>query len=296
MRHRGLDVGNFFLADKEGGAEFTEADEEVLVLFATQAAIAIANARAHRAEQQAHRAEQRARADLEALVETSPVGVVVFDARTRKAVTVNREARRIVEALRLPDGAAEDLPDALTSRLADGRELGVEQLGEGETLRAEEVELSLPDGRSLRVLVNATPIRSADGEVDAVVVTVQDLAPLEELERLRAEFLGMVSHELRAPLAAIRGSAVTLLEDARELDAAERREFHRIIVDQTGHMRRLIGDLLDAGRIDAGTLSVGPEPLEVAALVERGADRVPERRRAAGDAHRPAGRPAPSDG
>ena len=122
---------------------------------------------------------------------------------------------------------------------------------------------------SLRVLVNATPIRSGEGEVESVVVTAQDLAPLEELERLRAEFLGMVSHELRAPLAAIRGSAVTLLEDARELDAAERREFHRIIVDQTGHMRRLVGDLLDAGRIDAGTLSVEPEPFEVAVLVER---------------------------
>ena len=199
MRHRGLDVGNFFLADKEGGEEFTEADEEVLVLFGTQAAIAIANARAHRAEQQAHRAEQRARADLEALVETSPVGVVVFDPKTRMPTIVNREMRRIVEALRMPDGSAEELVNVLTSRLADGRELSVDQLEDAERLRAAEVELSVPDGRSLRVLVNATPIRSANGEVESVVVTVQDLAPLEELERLRAEFLGMVSHELQRP-------------------------------------------------------------------------------------------------
>ena len=98
---------------------------------------------------------------------------------------------------------------------------------------------------------------------------MQDLAPLEELERLRAQFLGMVSHELRAPLAAIKGSAATLLEDATELDAAEMREFHRIIHEQAGHMRGLIGALLDAGRIEAGTLSVSPEPSEVAALVER---------------------------
>ena len=77
--------------------------------------------------------------------------------------------------------------------------------------------------------------------------------PVEELERLRSDFLGMAGHELRAPLAAIRGSAVTLLEDAREPHAAERREFHRIIVEQAGQIRRLIGDLLDAGRIDART-------------------------------------------
>ena len=47
------------------------------------------------------------------------------------------------------------------------------------------------------------------------------------------------------------------------------REFHRIIHEQAGHMRGLIGDLLDAGRIEAGTLSVAPEPSEVAALVDR---------------------------
>ena len=262
MRHRGLDVGNFFLGEKEGGEEFTDEDEEVLVLFAAQAAIAIANARAYR---DVH----RARADLEALVETSPVGVVVFDAQSGDPLSINREAKRILGSLLGPDRTLEDLREVLTSRLADGREVTLDQLRDAETLRAAEVELSVPDGRSLRMLVNATPIRSPESEVESVVITMQDLAPLEELERLRAEFLGMVSHELRAPLAAIRGSAVTLLDDADELDAAETREFHRIIVEQTGHMRRLIGDLLDAGRIDAGTLSVEPEPREVAALVER---------------------------
>ncbi len=262
MHHRGTYVGTFFLAGKEGGEEFTDEDEELLVLFAAQAAATIANARAHRDE-------QRARADLEALVETSPIGVVVFDPATRRPVTVNREMRRIVEALRMPDGSAEDLLEVIEARLPDGRRLGIDQLDRDETLRAVEIELAVPDGRSIRILVNATPIRAPDGEVESVVVTAQDLAPLDELERLRAEFLGMVGHELRAPLAAIRGSAATLLEDARELDAAERRAFHRIIIEQTGHMRRLVGDLLDVGRIDTGKLSVNAEPREVAVLVER---------------------------
>ena len=75
IRHRGVHVGNFYLADKGGGQEFTREDEEVLAPFASQAGVAIANAREHRDE-------HRARADLEALIETSPVGVVVFDARS----------------------------------------------------------------------------------------------------------------------------------------------------------------------------------------------------------------------
>ena len=88
--------------------------------------------------------------------------------------------------------------------------------------------------------------------------------------RLRPDgFPGLVSHELRRPLAAIKGAATWLLEDAPAHDPDETREFHRIIVEQSGHMQDLLGDLLDAGRIDSGTLSIAPEPSELDELVER---------------------------
>ena len=169
----------------------------------------------------------------------------------------------------------EELLETITVRRGDGEEFSFAELpltralGDAETVRAEEVVLSVPDGRSLRTLVNATPIRSQDGEVVSLVVTMQDLEPLEELERQRTEFLSMVSHELRAPLTSIKGSAATLLSPARELDPAEEREFHRIIDEQAEHLQGLISDLLDAGRIDSGTLSVTPQPSAVAALVDR---------------------------
>ena len=268
MRHRSEHVGNFYLSGKEDGREFTAADEEVLVLFAAQAATAIANARTHRDV-------ERARADLETLINTSPVGVAVFDARTGNPVSFNREATRIVESLRTPGQPPEHLLQVMTCRFADGREIALDELPLAEVLRdatprrGEEVVLSVPDGRRVTTLVNATPIHSEDGEVESVVVTIQDLAPLEELERQRAEFLGLVSHELRAPLTSIKGSTTTVLAASPELDPAETREFFRIIDEQADHMRGLIGDLLDAGRIDSGTLSVAPEPSEAAALVER---------------------------
>ena len=211
MRHRSLHVGHFFLAEKTGGGAFTAEDEEMLTLFASQAAAAIANARIHRNE-------RRTRADLEALVQTSPVGVVVFAAKDGRPERINREASRIVESLRMPGQPVESLLDIVTCHRADGRETS---LGEyplavhfaiGETVRAEELVLSVPDGRSVRALVNATPIQSTDGAVESVVVTMQDLAPLDEIERMRAEFLALVSHELRHPLTSIKGSAITLLE------------------------------------------------------------------------------------
>ena len=261
LRHRGEQVGNLFLGEKETGSEFTAADEEVLALFASQAAAAIANARAHRDE-------RRARADLEALVEASPVGVAVFDARSGLPVSFNCEARRIVEGLVQADRPAEELLEVVTCRFADGRETALDELPLARALRAEEITLSVPDGPSVTALLTVAPIRGDGGEVVWVVVSLQDLEPLQELVRMRSEFLGMVSHELREPLTSIRGSAATLLEEGEALDSAERREFFRIIVDRANQMRGLISDLLDAGQIGAGTLTVLPEPVEVAELVE----------------------------
>ena len=119
MRHCGVHVGSFFLAEKEAGREFTSADEEVLVIFASQAAAAIANARTYRDE-------RRARADMEALVETSPVGVAVFDARTGALASLNREAKPRWTPKSGHWWTAENRPFPIAARDVDaGRELGV---------------------------------------------------------------------------------------------------------------------------------------------------------------------------
>ena len=268
MHHRGEHLGSFFLTDKENGEPFTSEDEETLVLFASQAATAIANARSHREV-------ERARRDLEVLVETSPVGVMVLDAKTGRAVSFNREAWRIVDGLCTPGHPREELFEVASWRLADGREVSFEefplsgQLEHARAIRAEEIVLSVPDGRSVRTLMNSTPIRSDQGDVVSVVVTMQDLAPLDALERQRAEFLEMVSHELRAPLTSIKGSTATALGAASVPPQAELIRFLRLIDSQADHMYGLIANLLDAGSIEAGTLTVAPEPSSVAALIDR---------------------------
>ena len=267
IRHRGRSVGNIYLGKREPGQEFTREDEDTLVMFASQAALVIGNIRRYRDE-------QRARADLETLINTSPVGVVVFDTRTGAPVSFNRESRRIMGELQTPGCPVEQLLDVITFRRADGREISLSEfplaqaLSIGETVRAEEIVMQVPDGRSVTTLVNATPIHSQDGEIESVVVTLQDLTPLEELGRLRADLLGMVSHELRVPLTSIRGVAATLLDDPANVDPAELSQFLQIIVQQASHMRELIGDLQDVARIKTGTLSVNPEPTEIASLVD----------------------------
>ena len=272
MFHRGVQVGHVFVGDREDGEEFTQEDEDTLVMFASQAALVIANARAYREQQQA-------RIDLEALINTSPVGVVVFDARTGMPVSANREARRLMEGLLDEGQRSDDLLDVVTCVRGDGSEVSLrelplaEVLGSGETVRAEEIALRVPDGRSVSLLLNASPIHAEDGRVASFVITLQDMTPLEEQERLRAEFLAMVSHELRMPLTSVMGAGTTLLNAAANLDPAEMTQFHRIIVDRAEHMRYLIGDLLDVARIETGTLPVNPEPSELYPLVEEAGSR-----------------------
>ncbi|MYH41493.1 MAG: response regulator, partial [Chloroflexi bacterium] len=265
IRHRAELEGIIWLGHDRSDQRFSDEDTETLVMFASQAALVIANARRHRDV-------QRARGDLETLVNTAPIGVVVVDAATGALVSVNQEARRLVDILS-PGQPPAELLTSLALRRADGREVSLrdfalaEALRPGETVRGEEVTLALGEDRSLTVLLNATPIRTEGGELERYVATVQDMTPLKELERLRAEFLAMVSHELRAPLTSVKGSITTLLNPSSPLNPGEIVQFHRIIDSQTDQMRELIADLLDVARIDTGTLSVAPEPADLATLV-----------------------------
>ena len=268
VRHRGERLGNIYLTEKEGGQEFTPEDEETLVMFASQAALTVSNARRYRDEQQV-------RAGLEALVNTSPVGILIFDAKTGDLVSLNQESRRIVRGLRAPGRSQTEILSVLTFRRPDGREIPLAELPteralkSGETVRAEEIIIQLPDGQAVTTVINATPIFSEVGEVVSVVATVQDMTPLEEMERLRAEFLGMVSHELRMPLTAIKGSAASALSSTSPLNPAEAHQFFRIIDEQADRMRSLINDLLDVTRIEVGTLSITPETSSMAPLVDQ---------------------------
>ena len=205
-------MGNIYLAQSDPGREFSQEDEETLVMFASQAALVIANARRHRDE-------RRARGNLETLIDTSPIGVVVFDARTAAPVSINRETRRILEGLRTPEQDVEQLLEVLTFRRANGREVSLAEfplaraLGAGEAVRAEEIVITVPDGRSVATLVNATPIRSDDGEVESFVVTLHYIIYVA-IPCVRHHLLREPSASTAAALPLIPTTAAPLLSDA----------------------------------------------------------------------------------
>ena len=215
------------------------------------------------------------RQDLETLLNTVPVGVTIFDMAMGTLWLHNREARRIAESLSDPGQSLEDLMRMLTFCRADGRETSLlefllsQSFDKGESVRAEEIVLQVPDGRRITILVNATPISSGEDDMVLMVTTFQDLSPLEDLARQQAKFVTLVGRELRAPASSIKGSAAAALRVAAARDPAEMIQFFHIINDQADHMLDLISDLTDAARIDTGDLPVFPEPWEVGTLTEQ---------------------------
>jgi signal transduction histidine kinase len=100
---------------------------------------------------------------------------------------------------------------------------------------------------------------------EAERTTVEEL---RRLSALRADFVSLVSHELRSPMAAVIGSARTLQERWRQLTADQRESFLALIADETSRLATLVGDVLDTSRIEAGTFSFTFEPVDVGQLVQ----------------------------
>ena len=97
---------------------------------------------------------------------------------------------------------------------------------------------------------------------------------LRRLSALRADFVSLVSHELRAPMASVIGCAATLRARWRELSAEQRESFLALIEQETGRLSTLIGDVLDTSRIEAGTFSSAFGDVDLAELVRETASMV----------------------
>lgn len=106
---------------------------------------------------------------------------------------------------------------------------------------------------------------------------LQELARVEarrELDRLKAEFISAISHELRTPLGFIKGYATTLLRDDITVDRTVQREFLQIIDQESDKLQRMIEDLLDASRIQAGRLQLDRKAVSLRELLERAAHKA----------------------
>jgi signal transduction histidine kinase len=151
--------------------------------------------------------------------------------------------------------------ELLAPLMLGARPIGMISLSrkEVEAFSDEEVELVTLLGRLVATAVQN--IRAYEAER-------QTVEELRRLSALRADFVSLVSHELRSPMAAVIGAARTLQERWRSLNPGQREAFLALIADETNRLAALIGDVLDTSRIEAGTFSYSFTDVDLARLLQ----------------------------
>lgn len=201
--------------------------------------------------QVAHRSTEESRARLAATLENLADGIITIE-RDGRVTDANPAAKRLLPKARVGvsfrDALVGRVPKAQLDRLLDG-------------LPGREIEVNVDE----QVLaITASPM----GEPGSgAVISVRDISERVRLERLKDEFVLTASHELRSPLTSVLGFA-EILHMQRDQMPSSQADTVEIILDNTRHLVRLLNDLLDLARSDAGQLQINPEPVQLGGLVD----------------------------
>ena len=157
---------------------------------------------------------------------------------------------------------------------SDGTEIPYEewptrQAVAGTRVVGREVLVERPDATTVPLIINAAPLRGAEGELLGAVAGFQDITHLFEVNRLKDEFVSTVSHELRTPLTSIKGSLQLVLADPESVPDAEYHQLLTVALTNTERLIRLINDILDISKIEAGRLVLKRATVPPAELVHQ---------------------------
>src|SRR5205823_12017339 len=148
--------------------------------------------------------------------------------------------------------------------------VGARPIGMISLSRAEAAAFIAEEGELVSLLGRL--VATAVQNIRAYEAERQTVDELRRLSALRADFVSLVSHELRSPMAAVIGSARTLQQRWRQLSPEHREAFLALIADETTRLAALIGDVLDTSRIEAGTFSYSFTDVDLTRLVRDAVD------------------------
>jgi two-component system phosphate regulon sensor histidine kinase PhoR len=243
--------------------------QAVCALFADlQNRAAEADAQRAAAEVRSRRFEARSE-QLSAILATLPEPVIVTNGYDEVVLT-NASARQV---LGLPD-QDEQAPldrlahcEKLVALLADTRRRRTT------TQRSGEMELADGQGatRSYSITARSLAAATASGAGDAApagaVAVLHDISGQKAVQKRNAEFVSAVSHEMKTPLAGIKAYVELLADGDAETDEA-REEFLSVIDGQADRLQRLVDNLLNLSRIEAGVVAVNKQPRSLNELLE----------------------------
>jgi two-component system phosphate regulon sensor histidine kinase PhoR len=255
-------------------------DVPALMTMGSQLGLAIANVRLY----QDTRTE---RLKLNAVINSIAEGVVLCN-REGRLVLANQSAMELLSVERIPaEQSLSEMPDFYAMRDLEGETLPVEQLPltralSGEVFHDYRLLSRGASGIDTVLAFSGAPVYDDANNVDGAVVIFRDVTTSQKLERAKDDFLAVAAHELRSPLAAVRGYADLLVrrEQRRgDEDSPELRGLN-ILAQQVTHMLRMVDNILDVSRIDAGQVSLQLQHVNLVPLIEQVLE---QQRPAAGD-------------
>ena len=200
-----------------------------------------------------------------------PDGVLVADADGRVEV-INPAAERLLGRSR-DEAVGRDFREVLPLVDAQGRDWWActDPYGGLPTrVRQPERLLTLDDGSGSReVLVTARYVRDPDRRVVRVVVSLRDTEARARTERSGAELVSTVAHELRSPLTSVKGFTATLLAKWDRFTDEQKKLMLQTVNSDADRVTRLISELLDVSRIEAGRLELRRQVVDLATVVQR---------------------------
>jgi K+-sensing histidine kinase KdpD len=248
---------------------FTPNDRVLLQSFADQAAIAVFNARLYG---QISYEKQR----LDALLDSAADGILILNAdhtiercnlafeklfgKPRNQI-VGKSHDEVINWIREPHGTT------LGEAESDGW-----PLTPNATLYVEgDLERPLPP--PIPVGVTYAPLLSGEGKLRNIIVTVRDITHFRTADEIKSTFISIVSHELRTPVTLIKGYASTLRRDDAKWDKATISDSLAVIEEEADRLSKMVDDLLDASRLQAGGLSLNRADVSLPMLAKRVAER-----------------------
>jgi PAS domain S-box-containing protein len=257
-------IGVIYVLRQEGAA-FTSADRRTLSAFAAQAAIAVHNARLYQA---VTREKQR----MDAIIENSGDGVMLLDPDERITV-FNRALTKMTgippeeaignecqNVLRLHDPHTNKVMPAFScpaERCKQGERFYIE----GDFVRSDDIHVTLG--------ITYSPLFDAEGQLVNVIANVRDITRFREAQEMKSTFVSVISHELKTPVALIKGYAGTLGREDAHWDEETVRESMRVIEEEADRLTQLIDNLLDASRVQAGQMQLNKTDVRIDKLATR---------------------------
>jgi PAS domain S-box-containing protein len=244
-----------------GGSAFTQLDWEFLEGFAYQAAIAVRNARLY-----AQLSTERSR--LAAIIENSADGILLL--RPDRRIDVINQALATMlgcdpgsvigklcsQVLELQNVVGDDLcADGVVAIPSEGLRC------EGDLVRH--------TGGNLAVTVTYTPLFDDQERLTDIIANVIDITRFREEEEMKSTFVSIISHELKTPVALVKGYAQTLARPDAAWDPETARQSLQIIEEEADRLEALINNLLDVSRIQAGDLRLDVSDVDMRRLLQR---------------------------